>query len=91
MSRKSYSSHAKIPFGRKQISPKHVEKEIDVVGLIIAFESGELNDESALKLFSHLVKTGQAWTLQGYYGRTAKQLIDVGHIGEDGEILIDVD
>ncbi|KKN48392.1 hypothetical protein LCGC14_0653390 [marine sediment metagenome] len=66
-------------------------KEFDLVGGIMDFESGNMGDARALELFSHLIKTGQAWTLQGYYGRTAKQLIDVGHIGEDGEILIDVD
>ncbi len=63
-------------------------KEFDLVGHIIEFENGELNDEDALKLFSHLIKTGLAWTLQGCYGRAATALIDNGHISEDGEILI---
>ncbi len=65
-------------------------KEFDSVGYIMAFEDGELNDVKALELFSHLIKTGQAWTLQGHYGRTAKQLIDGGYISKDGEILIEV-
>lgn len=59
----------------------------DLVGNIIAFESGELSADGTLKLFSHLVKTGQAWTLQGHYGRTAHALIQNGYLGPDGAIL----
>ncbi len=65
-------------------------KEFDTVGYIMDYESGEINDERTLELFSHLIKTGRAWTLQGSYGRTAKQLIDGGYINKDGEILIEV-
>ncbi len=66
------------------------EKDFDLVGSIMDFESGNMGDAKALELFSHLIKTGQAWTLQGYYGRIAKQLIDGGDISKDGEILIEV-
>lgn len=65
-------------------------KEFDLVGCIMDYEGGEISDERILELMSHLIKTGQAWTLQGHYGRTAKQLIDGGYISEDGEILIEV-
>ncbi len=65
-------------------------KEFDTVGYIMDFENGDMGDKRALELFSHLIKTGQAWTLQGSYGRAAKQLIDNGHISEDGEILTEV-
>jgi hypothetical protein len=40
-----------------------------------------------LELFSELIKTGQAWRLQGHYGRTARAIIDAGYISKDGEIL----
>ena len=62
-------------------------KEFDLLGYIMDYESGNMGDERVLELFSHLIKTGQAWTLQGCYGRTAKQLIDDGYISKDGEIL----
>ena len=58
----------------------------DLVGMIMAFEAGELDDAGTLKLFAHLIKTGQAWTLQGSYGRAASVLIDRGYITKDGEI-----
>ncbi|MEK0337845.1 MAG: hypothetical protein QQN41_10470 [Nitrosopumilus sp.] len=89
--RESYSSHAKIPFnkGVKMVN-KTGTKEFDLVGYIMDYEGGEISDKRILELMSHLIKTGQAWTLQGHYGRTAKQLIDSGYINEDGKISIDV-
>ena len=57
-----------------------------LVDKIIAFESGELNNEGILELFSELIKTGQAWSLQGCYGRTAQALIDKGLIDTQGVI-----
>lgn len=53
---------------------------------IIAYEQGELDDMKTLELFSELIKTGQCWSLQGHYGRTARHLIDNGFIKTDGEI-----
>lgn len=51
-----------------------------MIDKIIAYESGELDEEGTLELFQHLVDTGQAWTLQGHYGRTAAALIEAGQI-----------
>jgi len=48
--------------------------------LIIDFESGELPPERVVELFQHLVDTGLAWQLQGFYGRTAKALIEAGEV-----------
>lgn len=47
---------------------------------IIEYETGEATEEEFLSLFQYLVDTGQAWTLQGHYGRTAAALIDAGYI-----------
>lgn len=38
------------------------------------------SDEQYLQAWQHLVDNGMAWTLQGSFGRTAKQLIDAGLI-----------
>jgi len=56
------------------------------VTLIIEFEGGEISDDDFKRLFSHLIKTGLCWTLQGMYGRTAQNLIEKGIISKDGEI-----
>lgn len=61
----------------------------DLVGDIIAFETGTLGDEGILKLFGRLIESGQAWTLQGSYGRAAASLIDSGFISRDGEVQWD--
>jgi len=54
---------------------------------IMAFEQGDLDNKGILNLFSKLVKNGMAWSLQGFYGRTAKDLIDNGYLNEQGDIL----
>lgn len=59
-------------------------ERFDLVGEIMDYEGGEMSDERVLRLFQHLVDTGQAWTLQGHYGRTAKALIDAGYIAAKG-------
>jgi hypothetical protein len=52
------------------------DKPYDRISAIIAYESGELDDEAIIELFQYLVKTGIAWQLQGHYGRTATSLIE---------------
>tara|TARA_R100000664_G_C2703416_1_gene102914 strand:+ start:139 stop:321 length:183 start_codon:yes stop_codon:yes gene_type:complete len=45
---------------------------------LIESGEGELNDH--LEAWQLLVDTGICWQLQGWYGRTAKDLIAQGHI-----------
>jgi len=52
------------------------------------FEGGNLSVAQADELFSYLVKTGQAWTLQGFYGRQAQTLIHIGILDTKGNILV---
>lgn len=63
-----------------------MNKKFDLVGNIIAYESGELEDKEVLELFSVLIKTGQAFSLQGSYGRMASNLIDAGLIDRSGKV-----
>ena len=62
-------------------------KKLDLVGLIMAYESGELEAEKTLELFAELIKSGSAWTLQGMYGRQASALIEAGYISKSGQVL----
>jgi hypothetical protein len=68
-----------------------MSKPFDLVGNIVAFESGELSGDGVLALFSHLVKTGLVWTLQGSYGRSAESLIENGYLDNKGTILKEFD
>lgn len=57
------------------------------VDKLVAFETGELNDDEIIVLFSELVRDGTAWQLQGSYGRMAQRLIEAGHLDRQGTIL----
>jgi hypothetical protein len=57
-----------------------------MIDSIIAYENGDLSPAGVLRLFAHLIQSGQAWTLQGHYGRQAEAFIDFGLIHEDGQL-----
>jgi hypothetical protein len=48
------------------------------VGLIMAYEQGELEEHEVIGLFQSLIDSGLAWQLQGAYGRQAMRLIEAG-------------
>ena len=58
------------------------------IDYIMDYEMGELSDIDTLHLFSHLIKTNMAWSLQGHYGRTATALINNGWIDSKGNIQV---
>lgn len=45
---------------------------------LMAWENGELTLTGEVELFQALVNSGQAWSLQGMYGRHAARLIEAG-------------
>ena len=53
---------------------------------IMEYESGQLSDRKTLELFSHLIKNGHVWSLQGHYGRTASAMIADGLLDKNGNI-----
>lgn len=67
-----------------------IDPDYDMVGHMILYEAGSLTGNEALDLFSFLVKTGQAYTLQGNYGRAATTLIEAGYLDKTGKILREV-
>lgn len=68
------------------LSPLSLGKPLDITGLIIEYEQGDLDTNGTLTLFSELIRSGQCWTLQGHYGRTARCIIDSGLISPQGII-----
>ena len=61
----------------------------NLVDYIMGFEDGSLTTVDIVDLFSYLIKTGQAWHLQGMYGRYANDLINNDIIDKKGKILKD--
>jgi len=59
----------------------------NLVTSIMQYDAGELKGNDVIDLFSHLIKTGRVWTLQGSYGRMAQNLIDRGYLSNKGTIL----
>lgn len=47
-------------------------------GLAEGFEEG--SEEEVVEAWQYLVDTGLAWSLQGWYGRTASNMIEAGII-----------
>ena len=71
------------------INPEHVvmireEKRMkelkEIADRIVAYESGELDQEQTIQLFQELVDSGLIMKLQGHYGRLAFQLMEAGLI-----------
>ena len=58
---------------------RHESKAFDVVSWIMEYEDGSLDEEGIINGFQHLIDNGMAWTLQGHYGRMARDLIAMGY------------
>ena len=46
--------------------------------------------DDQLKAWAYLIRTGQCWSLQGWFGRTATAIIQEGVISTDGTINWDL-
>ena len=50
----------------------------EAVAIVEGDNEEEIGNGEYLQAWQYLIDTGQAWTLQGWYGRTAYALIDSG-------------
>ena len=48
------------------------------IGIVEGFEPCE-TEEQYIEAAQHLIDTGLAWKLQGFFGRTCMRLIEAGH------------
>jgi len=53
---------------------------------IIMYEDGAMESWEVIRLFSELIRTGQAFELQGHYGRVAASFLRMGYILPNGDI-----
>ncbi len=54
------------------------EKGYSIVGPMIDFENGDLDQQETIELFTHLIRTGIIFHLQGSYQRLAQDLVSAG-------------
>ena len=52
--------------------------DYDACAAIEGFDGQEHTEEEIIEAFQHLIDSGAAWSLQGFYGRTAAHLIEQG-------------
>lgn len=57
---------------------ERVWTDYDACAAIEGFDGEQHDEAEILEAFQHLIDTGTAWRLQGFYGRTAQYLIDQG-------------
>ena len=55
----------------------------EAVGIAEGFIEAE-SEEQVIEAWQHLIDTGLAWQLQGWFGRTANDLIEKGVINKNG-------
>jgi hypothetical protein len=48
------------------------------IGIAEGFVEPE-TEQQVIEAWQHLIDTGLAWKMQGWFGRTAIQLIEMGH------------
>lgn len=48
------------------------------IDTLIAFENGELDQDQVIDFIQDGIDRGWVWSLQGFYGRTARELINAG-------------
>ncbi len=52
----------------------------DASACVEGFDGEEHDQETVISAWQYLLDTGLCWKLQGWYGRTANQLIEEGYI-----------
>jgi len=62
--------------------------DYEATGLAEGFIEAE-NEEQIIEAWQHLHDTGLAYELQGWFGRTAKSLIEDGYIVNKEQIITD--
>ena len=63
-----------------------ITTSFEAVAIIEGFAEHEPTYMETLHAWAFLIKSGQVWKLQGFYGRGATELIEQGWITKEGEV-----
>ena len=62
------------------------EKKMKLFDKIYKYEDGLLDEKETVQFFQWLIDSGNAWKLQGHYGRIALELIESGDCREPDDL-----
>ncbi len=65
-----------------------INSSSEACAIIERFADFDPSQEQELEAWAYLIKTGDCWNLQGFYGREATRLIEEGLISKEGVIGI---
>ena len=63
-----------------------IKTSYDACSVIEGFASFEPTQEDMLEAWALLIETGDCWSLQGFYGRQAANMIEQGLISKKGKV-----
>lgn len=67
-----------------------INSSYDACAIIERFADFDPSQEQELEAWAYLIKTGDCWSLQGFYGREAIRLIEEGLISKEGVVNWDL-
>ncbi len=67
-----------------------INSSYDACAIIEGFADFDPSQEQELEAWAYLIKTGDCWNLQGFYGREATRLIEQGLISKEGVVNWDL-
>lgn len=67
-----------------------INSSYDACAIIERFADFDPSQEQELEAWAYLIKTGDCWSLQGFYGREATRLIEEGLISKEGVVNWDL-
>jgi len=63
-----------------------IKTRYDACSVIEGFASFKPTQEDMLEAWALLIETGDCWSLQGFYGRQAANMIEQGLISKKGKV-----
>jgi hypothetical protein len=67
-----------------------INSSYDACAIVEGFADSDPTNEELIEAWAYLIKTGDCWKLQGFYGREATRLIEQGFISKEGEVNWDL-
>ena len=67
-----------------------INSSYEACAIVEGFADFDPTNEELIEAWAYLIKTGDCWNLQGFYGREATRLIQQGFVSKEGEVNWDL-